>query len=75
MIKSGRTGRGVYYRLNPTYKGDIRGHKGTYGDIWGHETYNRGFSKAWCVDTKRRKKRQEIYFSGNVGKISANKKV
>jgi hypothetical protein len=64
-IKSGRTGRGVYYRLNPTYKGDIRG----------HETYNRGFSKAWCVDTNRRKKRQEIYFSGNIGKISANQKI
>ncbi|MCK4730869.1 MAG: hypothetical protein KAT65_00295, partial [Methanophagales archaeon] len=29
LIKCGRTGRGVYYRLNPTYKGDIRGHKGT----------------------------------------------
>ena len=29
LIKSGRTGRGVYYRLNPTYKGDIRRHKGT----------------------------------------------
>jgi len=29
LIKSGRTGRGVYYILNPTYKGDIRGHKGT----------------------------------------------
>ena len=29
LIKSGRTGRGVYYSLNPTYKGDIRGHKGT----------------------------------------------
>jgi len=24
LIKSGRTGRGVYYSLNPTYKGDIR---------------------------------------------------
>ena len=29
LIKRGRTGRGVYYILNPTYKGDIRGHKGT----------------------------------------------
>jgi len=27
MIKSGRTGRGVYYILNPIYKGDIRGQK------------------------------------------------
>jgi len=27
LIKSGRTGRGVYYSLNPTYKGDIRGHE------------------------------------------------
>jgi hypothetical protein len=27
MIKSGRTSRGVYYILNPTYKGDIRGQK------------------------------------------------
>jgi hypothetical protein len=27
MIKSGRTGGGVYYSLNPTYKGDIRGHE------------------------------------------------
>jgi len=32
MIKSGRTGRGVYYSLNPTYKGDIRGHE-TYNEI------------------------------------------
>ena len=31
LIKSGKTGRGVYYRLNPTYKGDIRGHE-TYKD-------------------------------------------
>jgi len=29
LIKSGRTGRGVHYVLNPTYKGDTRGHKGT----------------------------------------------
>jgi ATP-dependent DNA helicase RecG len=29
LIKSGRTGRGVYYSLNPTYKGDKRGQKGT----------------------------------------------
>jgi len=29
LIKNGRTGKGVYYSLNPTYKGDIRGHKGT----------------------------------------------
>ena len=27
LIKKGRTGRGVYYTLNPTYKGDIMGHK------------------------------------------------
>ena len=27
LIKSGRTGRGVYYSLNLTYKGDIRGHE------------------------------------------------
>ena len=25
LIKSGRTGRGVYYSLNPTYNGDKRG--------------------------------------------------
>lgn len=29
LIKSGRTGRGVYYSLNPIYKGDKRGQKGT----------------------------------------------
>jgi len=29
LIKSGRTGRGVHYVLNHSYKGDIRGHKGT----------------------------------------------
>jgi len=29
LIKKGRTGRGVYYVLNTSYKGDIRGHKGT----------------------------------------------
>ena len=29
LIKSGRTGRGVHYALNSSYKGDIRGHKGT----------------------------------------------
>jgi len=29
LIKSGRTGRGVHYVLNSTYKGDTRGHKGT----------------------------------------------
>ena len=29
LIKSGRTGRGVYYILSPSYKGDTRGHKGT----------------------------------------------
>lgn len=27
LIKKGRTGKGVYYTLNPIYKGDIRGHK------------------------------------------------
>ncbi len=34
LIKSGRTGRGVYYSLNPTYKGDIRGHKGTRNNVY-----------------------------------------
>ena len=29
FIKIGRTGKGVYYTLNPIYKGDIRGRKGT----------------------------------------------
>ena len=29
LIKKGRTGKGVYYVLNPAYKGDIRGQKGT----------------------------------------------
>ncbi|RLF34113.1 MAG: hypothetical protein DRN08_04930 [Thermoplasmata archaeon] len=29
LIKVGRTGKGVYYVLNPAFKGDIRGHKGT----------------------------------------------
>jgi len=29
LIKKGRTGKGVYYVLNPVYKGDIRGQKGT----------------------------------------------
>ncbi|MBU3958133.1 MAG: helix-turn-helix domain-containing protein [Nanoarchaeota archaeon] len=29
FIKTGRTGKGVYYTLNPEFKGDIRGHKGT----------------------------------------------
>jgi len=29
LIKNGRTGKGVYYSLNPIYKGDIRGHEGT----------------------------------------------
>lgn len=27
LIKSGRTGRGVHYILNHSYKGDIRGHE------------------------------------------------
>ena len=29
FMKIGRTGKGVYYTLNPIYKGDMRGHKGT----------------------------------------------
>jgi len=29
LIKNGRTGRGVYYSLNSSYKGDKRGQKGT----------------------------------------------
>ena len=29
LIKIGRTGRGVHYVLNHSYKGDIKGHKGT----------------------------------------------
>jgi len=29
FIRVGRTGKGVYYVLNPGFKGDIRGHKGT----------------------------------------------
>ncbi|NOQ55546.1 MAG: hypothetical protein GQ477_01935 [Nanohaloarchaea archaeon] len=29
FLRKGVTGKGVYYTINPTYKGDIRGHKGT----------------------------------------------
>jgi ATP-dependent DNA helicase RecG len=29
LLRVGRTGKGVHYILNPNFKGDIRGHKGT----------------------------------------------